>query len=141
MIVFSHGSVNDPIDYAHMLELIAGAGFVIAAPSHVIDTQEDVRIDFINEQARLLDPDRVLDPQERLFNCNDGLQPRRLPVTGGDCSRPDNTVPLRMADRARDISAVLDELPAWLGARADVSRVGVLGHSRGTLSNRSTERH
>lgn len=39
-----------------------------------------------------------------------------------------------MADRARDISAVSDELPAWLGARADVSRVGVLGHSRGTLS-------
>ena len=32
VIVFSHGSVNDPIDYAHTLELIAGAGFVVAAP-------------------------------------------------------------------------------------------------------------
>jgi hypothetical protein len=39
-----------------------------------------------------------------------------------------------MADRARDISQVLDELPAWLGARADVAKAGVLGHSRGTLS-------
>jgi predicted dienelactone hydrolase len=66
VIVFSHGSVNDPINYAHMLELIAGAGFVVAAPSHVTDTQEDVRIDFINQQARLLG-------QPRLFNCNDGL--------------------------------------------------------------------
>lgn len=75
MIVFSHGSVNDPINYAHMLELIAGAGFVVAAPSHVIDTQEDVRIDFINEQARLLDPDRVLDPQERCSTATTGCSP------------------------------------------------------------------
>jgi predicted dienelactone hydrolase len=48
VIVFSHGSVNDPIDYAHTLELIAGAGFVVAAPSHVNNTQDDVRIDFVN---------------------------------------------------------------------------------------------
>jgi len=39
-----------------------------------------------------------------------------------------------MADRARDISKVLDELPGWFGARADVSKAGVMGHSRGTLS-------
>jgi hypothetical protein len=32
VIVFSHGNVNDPIDYAHTLELIASAGFVVAAP-------------------------------------------------------------------------------------------------------------
>jgi predicted dienelactone hydrolase len=36
--------------------------------------------------------------------------------------------------RARDIAKVLDELPHWFGARADLSRVGVMGHSRGTLS-------
>jgi Platelet-activating factor acetylhydrolase, isoform II len=91
VIVFTHGSVNDPINYAHLLERVAAAGFVVAAPSHVTDTQEDVRIDFINEQARLLDPDRVLEPEERLFNCNDGLPPRTLPVAGGDCSKPNNT--------------------------------------------------
>ena len=39
-----------------------------------------------------------------------------------------------MVDRARDISKVLDSLPAWLGPRADMAKVGVLGHSRGTLS-------
>ena len=32
VIVFSHGNTNDPIDYAHTLELIAAAGFVVAAP-------------------------------------------------------------------------------------------------------------
>ena len=142
VIVFSHGSVNDPINYAHLLERIAAAGFVVAAPSHVTDTQEDVRIDFINEQARLLDPDRVLEPEERLFDCNDGLPPRQLPVAGGDCSKPNNTtappdttvVARRMADRAGDIATVSDELLGWFGARADLSRVGVMGHSRGTLS-------
>src|SRR4051812_17446194 len=39
-----------------------------------------------------------------------------------------------MLERSRDISRVLDELPGWLGARADLAKVGVLGHSRGTLS-------
>ena len=37
-------------------------------------------------------------------------------------------------ERSRDISKVLDELPGWLGARADMAKIGVLGHSRGTLS-------
>jgi hypothetical protein len=66
-IVFSHGSVNDPIDYAHTLELIAGAGFVVAAPSHVNNTQDDVRIDFINSQAGV-----------QWFACRDG-RPRPAP--------------------------------------------------------------
>jgi predicted dienelactone hydrolase len=117
VIVFSHGSVNDPINYAHLLERIAAAGFVVAAPSHVTDTQEDVRIDFINSQ---------LPPTTQRFSCNDGLP--------AACSRPGNTVRLRMADRAADLSTVLNELPGWFGARTDLSRVGVMGHSRGTLS-------
>ena len=33
--------------------------------------------------------------------------------------KPERTVPLSMADRVRDISKVLDELPGWFGARAD----------------------
>lgn len=113
VIVFSHGSVNDPIDYAYTLELIAGAGFVVAAPSHVNNTQDDVRIDFINGRAG-----------RELFACRDGRP--------GPCSR--TSVPFSMADRVRDISAVLDMLPAWLGDRVDVERVGVMGHSRGTVS-------
>jgi predicted dienelactone hydrolase len=113
VIVFSHGNVNDPIDYAHTLELIAGAGFVVAAPYHVNNSQDDVRIDFINTQAGF-----------QWFPCNDGRPP--------PCSRPD--VPRSMEDRVRDIDSVLDNLPSWFGNRVDVSRAGVLGHSRGTVT-------
>lgn len=113
VIVFSHGSINDPIDYAHTLELIAGAGFVVAAPYHVNNTQDDVRIDYINAQAGV-----------QLFGCNDGRPPL--------CSR--TSVPRSMHDRVRDIGSILDALPGWFGDRVDVSRAGVLGHSRGTVT-------
>jgi predicted dienelactone hydrolase len=113
VIVFSHGSVNDPVDYAHTLELIAGAGFVVAAPSHVNNTQDDVRIDFVNTQAGV-----------QWFACNDG---RPSP-----CSRAN--VPRSMQDRVNDIRHVLNSLPGWFGDRVDVSRAGVLGHSRGTVT-------
>jgi predicted dienelactone hydrolase len=129
VIVFSHGSVNDPMNEATLLELIASSGFVIAAPSHVTDTQEDVRIDFINQQAGM-----------RLFGCNDGVT-RSGPVVANECSRPgaanangQTTLDQRMLERSRDISTVLDELDGWLGRAADTAKVGVLGHSRGTLS-------
>ena len=58
VIVFSHGATNDPIDYAHTLELIASAGFVVAAPGHTNNTQDDLLIDFINGQAAAQDPPR-----------------------------------------------------------------------------------
>ena len=117
VIVFSHGSTNDPIDYAHTLELIAGEGFVVAAPYHVNNTQDDVRIDYVNTQAGF----PKVPP---LLSCNDHRPP--------PCSRPE--VAFSMADRVHDISAVLDQLPGWLGDRVDVSRAGVLGHSRGTVT-------
>jgi predicted dienelactone hydrolase len=119
VIVFSHGSTNDPIDYAHTLELIAAGGFVVAAPSHTNNTQDDARIDFINRQAEAQDP-----PRPPLFTCNDG---RAAP-----CSR--GSIPFSMADRARDVTNVLNELPAWFGSRVDTSRAGVMGHSRGTVT-------
>jgi predicted dienelactone hydrolase len=113
VIVFSHGSVNDPIDYAHTLELIAAAGFVVAAPYHVNNTQDDVRRDFVNAEAGTT-----------LFPCNDG---RPAP-----CSR--TNVPRSMEDRVRDIRWILDALPSWFGDRVDASRAGVLGHSRGSVT-------
>jgi predicted dienelactone hydrolase len=113
VIVFSHGAVNDPIDYAHALELIAAEGFVVAAPYHANNTQDDVRIDFINAQAGTT-----------LLPCNDGL--------AAPCSRP--SVPNSMQDRVRDISRILNALPDWFGDRVDVSQAGVLGHSRGTVT-------
>ena len=124
VIVFSHGSTNDPIDYAHTLELIAGAGFVVAAPAHVNNTQDDERIDFINAQAAKVQPGL------RLFDCRDG---RPSP-----CSR--TNVARSMEDRVSDINHTLDKLDKdkpehWsLADRVDVSRVGVMGHSRGTVT-------
>jgi predicted dienelactone hydrolase len=116
VIVFSHGSTNDPIDYAYTLEELAAKGFVVAAPYHVNNTQDDVRIDYINGINKQLGLP--------LMQCQDHRPP--------PCSRTE--VAFSMADRVHDISQVLDSLPDWLGDRADVSRAGVLGHSRGTVT-------
>src|SRR3954451_11922499 len=127
VIVFSHGSTNDPIDYAWTLEAIAAAGFVVAAPAHTGNTQDDVRRDYINAVAG-----------SRLWACEGGRPARPVPTLlpngspSPDCSK--SSVPNSMADRARDISAVLDELPGWFGGRVDVARAGVMGHSRGTVT-------
>ena len=117
VIVFSHGSTNDPIDYAWTLERIAAAGFVVAAPGHTNNTQDDLLIDFINGRATSVS-------RAPLFPCNDARP--------GPCARP--SIPLSMADRGSDVSAVLDALPVWFGSHANVSRAGVMGHSRGTVT-------
>jgi predicted dienelactone hydrolase len=116
-IVFSHGHTNNAIDYGFTLENIASFGFVVAAPDHVGDTRDDVRIDFINSKAGFT-----------LLPCFDGLAPpctRSTAVVG---------VPKSMIDRMQDIREVLDALPTWFGNRVDVTHAGVLGHSRGTIS-------
>src|SRR4051812_12688071 len=120
VVVFSTGNQNDPIDYAYTLELIAAGGFVVAAPYHANNTADDVRIDYINQQAGT-----------RLINCNDGLPPRAT-FGPGDCSKA--SVPNSIADRVRDVSYVLNALPGWLGNRVDVAQAGVFGHSRGTIT-------
>lgn len=113
VIIFSHGSQNNAIDYAYTLETLASFGFIVVAPDHVNDTQDDVRIDFINSQAGFT-----------LIPCFDALP--------SPCSR--SSVPKSLTDRAHDVSAMIDALPTWFGDRADISRVGVMGHSRGTLT-------
>jgi predicted dienelactone hydrolase len=112
VIVFSHGHQNNAIDYVYTLEALASFGFIVAAPDHVNDTQDDVRIDFINSQAGGVIP------------CFDALP--------GPCARTD--VPKSLTDRVHDISAIIDALPTWFGDRADTSHVGVMGHSRGTVT-------
>jgi predicted dienelactone hydrolase len=113
VIVFSHGSVVLPIDYYITLERIAAQGFIVAAPAHVNNTSDDARIDYLNAAAN-----------RTVLSCFDGLP--------SPCSR--TSVLDSMVDRARDIGAVLDALPAWFGRRVDMNRVGMLGHSRGSVS-------
>ena len=114
VIVFSHGHQNNAIDYVYTLEALASFGFIVAAPDHLNGTQDDVRIDFINSKASSTPPIRCFDD---------------LP---SPCAR--GTIPKSMTDRAHDISAVIDALPTWFGDRVDLSRVGVMGHSRGTVT-------
>jgi predicted dienelactone hydrolase len=113
VIIFSHGAQTNAIEYVYTLEALASFGFIVAAPDHLNDTLDDTRIDFINSQAGFT-----------LIPCFDGLP--------SPCARPD--VPKSMTDRVHDISALIDALPTWFGNRVDISRVGVMGHSRGTVT-------
>jgi predicted dienelactone hydrolase len=127
VIVFSHGDRNDPIDYAHTLERIAAGGFIVAAPYHTNNTQDDVRRDAANTKAQTMG---VVDP---VFPCEDGRPSPCSRTSTNSTTRP-NAIPLGMADRVRDIDWVLDKLPGWFGDRVDVNRAGLLGHSRGTVT-------
>lgn len=140
VIIFSHGNRGNAIDYVYTLEALASFGFIVAAPDHVNDTQDDVRIDFINVQAN-----------STVISCFDGLSspcevldrvkahdPNHIdtPVVCYNNPSIQTTVSVResMTDRVGDVSAIIDALPTWFGPQADTSRVGVMGHSRGTVS-------
>ncbi len=126
-IVFSHGASNDPFDYADTLEAVARAGFIVAAPAHSGNTQDDVRIDYINALSG-----------SRVFTCDDGLPARPVPTLNAagfpnaDCSKA--SVPNSMSDRVRDVSAVLDALDGWYHGDVDIQHAGVMGHSRGSVT-------
>ena len=113
VIIFSHGNQNNAIDYVYTLEGLASNGFIVAAPDHLNNTQDDVLIDFINAQAN-----------STVIPCFDG---RPSPCAHTDLKES-------MTDRVRDVSAIIDALPTWFGSRADTSRVGVMGHSRGSVT-------
>ena len=114
VIVFSHGNEGNAIDYVYTLESLASFGFIVAAPDHLNNTEDDDLIDFINTKVGVT-----------VIPCFDSLP---TPCArGGDVTKS-------MTDRVHDISAVIDALPAWFGDRADTSRVGVMGHSRGTVT-------
>jgi predicted dienelactone hydrolase len=116
IIVFSHGSPGRAISSAYILEALASSGFIVAAPDHVNDTLDDQLIDYANSLA----PAGVT-----VIPCFDGFP--------GPCwrsglvSEGTNT----NKDRVHDVSAVISALPTWFGNQVDMSRVGVMGHSRG----------
>ena len=117
VIVFSHGGTGNAIVSVYTLEALASFGFIVAAPDHLNNTQDDVRIDFINSLANAT-----------VIPCFDGLAwSAQSPCTHV-------SVPDTMIDRAHDISAVIDALPTWFGDRVDISHVGVMGASRGSVA-------
>jgi len=114
VIVFSHGNEDIAIDYVYTLETLASFGFIVAAPDHLNNTEDDDLIDFINLKAGVT-----------VIPCFDGLP--------SPCARGAN-VTKSMTDRVHDVSAIIDALPSWFADRADTSRIAVMGHSRGTVT-------
>jgi fermentation-respiration switch protein FrsA (DUF1100 family) len=112
LIVFSHPAASDPQNAAFTLERLASHGFIVAAPWHNGDTQDEQRIDIINIRAgtKIL-PCFDAGPSP----CLDGLQ---------------KTV----QNRALDVAAVLDNITSIFGDRVDTEHVGLLGQSRGSLT-------
>ena len=141
VIVFSHGDRNNAIDYVYTLEALASRGFIVAAPDHVNNTQDDVRIDFVNAQANSTvipcfdgfhTPCEVLDRVEAEHHSLS--DPVASCVQNNLITKTTASVLESMNDRVRDVSAIIGALPAWFGSRADTSRVGLMGHSRGTVT-------
>src|SRR3989441_10223346 len=62
LIIFSHGSNGETLRYAKTLEALAADGFVVAAPKHIGNSQDDARADFINAAAKT-----------QVLSCEDGM--------------------------------------------------------------------
>jgi len=115
LIVLSHPATGDPFSTSKICERLASYGYIVAAPTHNGDTQDEARIDFINKAAG-----RTVVP------CLDG-QPG--PCTDG--------LTKSMQDRALDVRAVIDNIPSLFGEHVDMSRIGFVGASRGSATGLS----
>lgn len=114
LIVVSHPAAGDPFNSSKLNERLASYGYIVAAPFHNGDTQDDVRTDFINTH-----PDR----SGSVLSCLDGLP--------GPCT---DVLRKSMQDRALDVSAVIDNIAFFLGEHVDMDRIGFVGLSRGAAS-------
>jgi pimeloyl-ACP methyl ester carboxylesterase len=117
LIIMSHAAAGEPHNYAPTLERLASHGYVIAAPWHEGDTQDDRRIDIINQRAR----SKIVGCfDEGPSPCLDGVQKA-------------------VQNRALDVAAIIDffedrNRSGDFGHRVDTERVGLLGQSRGSLT-------
>jgi dienelactone hydrolase len=116
LIVVSHPSVGDPFSSSKISERLASYGYIVVAPFHNGDTQDDVRTDYINNH-----PDRT-----GVLPCLDGLP--------GPCTDP---LAKSMRDRALDIRAVINTIPAFFRDHLDMidmGHIGFVGLSRGAAT-------
>jgi predicted dienelactone hydrolase len=112
LLIFSPANAGDPHNYALTEERLASHGYVVVGPFHNGDNQDDRRIDFINAQAG-----------RTLLKCLDGL--------ARPCIDP---MPRSMTNRQLDLGKIIDSIGIYFGDRVDVSRVGVIGQSRGSMT-------
>ena len=112
LLIFSPANAGDPHNYAFTEERLASHGYVVVGPFHNADNQDDRRIDLINQQARTT-----------LLKCLDGQ--------AGPCI---DAMPKSMTNRQLDLVKIIDSNGIYLGNRVDVSRVGVIGQSRGSMT-------
>lgn len=117
LLIFSPANQGDPFNYAFTLERLASHGYVVVGPFHNRDNQDDRRVDFMNGKAGF-----------RLLPCLDKQDPRGSPPLCID------TMPRSMTNRQLDLVRILDSIGIYFGGRVDVSRVGVLGQSRGSMT-------
>src|SRR3989442_13589319 len=113
LIVFSHPAMSDPQNVTPTLERLASQGYVIAAPWHEGDTQDDRIIDVINQLAG-----------RKILQCFDA----------GPSPCLDAALQKAVENRALDIVALLNAIPGYFGDRVHMQRVGLLGQSRGVLT-------
>jgi len=119
LIVVSHPNAGDPFNSSKITERLASYGYIVAAPFHNGDTQDDVRNRFHQHP-----PGAHWRP----------ALPRRLP---GPCT--DVVLGKSMQDRALDISAVIHTypVPLWRTCRQvpyrflGLSRDRVIGDETG----------
>src|SRR5262245_32097677 len=116
VVLFAAGSGSAANSYAATLEHVASHGYVVAGVTHNGDNSDDERIDFINSTNG-----------SKVLGC---LDDRPSPCL--------DTAAKNLADRARDVSMVLDTLQVVLGANVDMGRVVAMGHSRGTVTSLGT---
>ena len=114
LAVVSHPAAGDPFSSSKISERLASYGYIVAAPFHNGDTQDDVRTDFINTH-----PDRA----GGVLSCLDGLP--------GPCT---DVLRKSMQDRALDVSVVITHTLSLFGEHVDSSRIGFVGLSRGAAS-------
>jgi pimeloyl-ACP methyl ester carboxylesterase len=120
LIIFSHPAQSDPLNAAPTLERLASHGYVIAAPWHERDTQDDRIIDVINSRAGA-----------KILQCFDG----------GPSPCLDPIAQRSVQNRALDVRALLDSaelrhgaVRRYFGDRVDPTRAALLGQSRGSVT-------
>jgi dienelactone hydrolase len=123
LVLHSHGTNGQPFDVAEVLEIVASHGYVVAAPWHTGNNNDDLRADAVNAAVG-----------RQLLPCQNGS---RLPQRCLDAN-----VGRTIADRVLDLKAVqenIDALPdtnigALLNGSVDTSNVAIFGYSRGGVA-------